>query len=86
MNELRVEFGTLQGIRGTPVTYANFTFMPAVVDLSGNGFSIDFELRDFVGKQPLSHPFSSDQTLLRRCLGTRPIAIYIQLYSGTVGS
>jgi hypothetical protein len=52
MNDMRVHFGMLQNIFGKPATHDGFTFVPAMVELDGNGFSTDFYLRDSAGEQP----------------------------------
>jgi len=52
MSDMRVQFGMLQSVFGQPVTHAGFTFVPAAVELDGNGFSADFDLRDVVGERP----------------------------------
>jgi hypothetical protein len=49
---MHVQFGTLQEVFGTPTTHQGFTFVPAAVELDGNGFSTDFHLRDSVGRRP----------------------------------
>jgi len=52
MSDMRVQFGTLQNVFGKPATHGGFTFVPAAVQLDGNGFSIDFDLRDAAGERP----------------------------------
>jgi hypothetical protein len=54
MSNLRVQFGTLQNVYGKPATHDGFTFVPAEVGLEGNGFSMDFYLRDSAGEPPPS--------------------------------
>src|SRR4051794_37098928 len=49
---MQVQFGTLQDVFGKPATHDGFTFVPAAVELNGNGFSTDFYLRDSVGERP----------------------------------
>src|SRR5262245_33440772 len=52
MDEMRVQFGTLQNVFGKPATHGGLTFVPAAVELEGDGFSSDFDLRDLVGQYP----------------------------------
>jgi hypothetical protein len=52
MNGMHVQFGTLQDVFGKPATHDGFTFVPAAVELDGNGFSTDFYLRDSAGGLP----------------------------------
>jgi hypothetical protein len=52
MSGIRVEFGTLQTVFGRPATSGNFTFVPALVQLNGNGFSTDFHLSETAGERP----------------------------------
>jgi hypothetical protein len=52
MNNMRVQFGTLQQVFGKAATHDGFTFVPARVELNGNGFSHDFYLRDSTGERP----------------------------------
>lgn len=49
---MRVQFGELQNIFGKPATHCGFTFVPSAVELSGNGFSTDFQLRDVAWGRP----------------------------------
>jgi len=49
---MHVEFGELQNVFGKPATHGDFTFVPATVELEGNGFSTDFHLRDVAGERP----------------------------------
>jgi len=49
---VRVQFGTLLNVFGKPATHGDFTFVPAAVELNGNGFSTDFYLRDSAGERP----------------------------------
>jgi hypothetical protein len=49
---MQIQFGTLGNVFGRPAVSNDFTFMPADVQLQGNGFSIDFDLRDAVGERP----------------------------------
>jgi hypothetical protein len=52
MNDMRVQFATLQNVIGKPATHDGFTFVPAALELNGNGFSLDFHLRDAAAKGP----------------------------------
>lgn len=52
MPNMRVQFGELQNVFGKPATHGDFTFVPAAVELDGNGFSTDFHLRDVAGERP----------------------------------
>lgn len=52
MNGMRVQFATLQNVFGKPATHGGFTFVPAAFELDGDGFSINFDLRDLTGGQP----------------------------------
>src|SRR5262245_6601267 len=52
MNDMQVQFGTLHNVFGKPATHSGFTFVPAAVELNGNGFSTDYYLRDSVGERP----------------------------------
>src|SRR5688572_27853953 len=52
MSEMRVEFGSLQNVFGRPAVQDGFTFVPAAVELDGNGFSTEFYLRDSAGQRP----------------------------------
>jgi hypothetical protein len=52
MNDMRIEFGTLQNVFGKAATAQGFTFVPAAVELDGNGFSTEFYLRDWAGQRP----------------------------------
>jgi hypothetical protein len=52
VNDIRIQFGVLQNCFGKPTTYGGFTFVPAAVKLDGNGFSIEFYLRDSAGERP----------------------------------
>jgi hypothetical protein len=52
MNDMRVQFGTLQNVFGKPATHNGFTFVPAAVELNGDRFSTDFHLRDSAGERP----------------------------------
>jgi hypothetical protein len=52
MNDMRVQFGTLQGVIGKPATHGGFTFVPAAVELDGSSFSTDFHLRDSAAERP----------------------------------
>ena len=52
MTDMRVQFGVLQNVFGKPATHGDFTFVPAAVELHGNGFSTDFQLRDVAWGRP----------------------------------
>jgi hypothetical protein len=52
VNGIRVQFGTLQNVFGKPATHGGFTFVPATIELDGDGFSTDFNLRDSVRQHP----------------------------------
>lgn len=54
MNDMHIEFGTLQNVFGKPATHDGFTFVPAAVELNGSSFSTDFYLRDAAGKSPVA--------------------------------
>jgi hypothetical protein len=51
MCQMRGQFGKLLNVLGQPRTHAGFTFVPAAVELDGNGFSADFDLRDVAGER-----------------------------------
>jgi hypothetical protein len=50
--EMRIQFGTLLNVFGTPARQEGFTFVAAAVELAGDGFSSEFYLRDFAGDRP----------------------------------
>ncbi len=52
MNDMRVQFGTLQNVLGKSATHDGFTFVPAAVELVGKSFLTDFYLHDPVGERP----------------------------------
>lgn len=48
---MEVRYGALVSVYGTPARRAGYTFMPADVVLEGSSFSLDFELRDYLGDE-----------------------------------
>lgn len=52
MNNLEIRFGTLLDILGRPAKSGEFTFVPAMVELAGNGFSIDHQLSESIAESP----------------------------------
>jgi hypothetical protein len=46
MSIMEIRFGSLVNVYGKPAPYTGFTFMPAEVELSGNGFTLEFKLQD----------------------------------------
>src|SRR5262245_52624838 len=52
MSDMRVLFGSLQNVFGRPATHDGFNFVPAALELDGNGFSANFYLRDSAGDRP----------------------------------
>ena len=48
---MEVRHGALVSVYGTPVRREGYTFMPADVVLEGSSFSLDFELRDYLGDE-----------------------------------
>jgi hypothetical protein len=63
---MQVQFGTLQNVFGKPATHDGISFLPAAVELDGVAFSIDFDLRDSVGKhqppilaRPIQHQYDA---------------------------
>lgn len=52
MTDMRVQFGKLHDVFGKPATHGHFTFVPAAIELDGNGFSTEFSLRDAARERP----------------------------------
>jgi len=49
MNGIRVQFGVIQDVIGIPRSFDEFKFVPALIELNGNGFRIGFKLADLIG-------------------------------------
>ena len=47
---MKIQFGTLLNVFGTAATHEGFVFVPADVELAGNGFATEFRLGEAVGK------------------------------------
>ena len=49
---MRIQFGTLQNLFGEAVTFGEFNFAPAAVELEGDQFAAEFHLREAAGEHP----------------------------------